>query len=238
VREPVAQGPKEAVVVLLSGGLDSSTVAARARHERKAVHALSFDYEQRHRRELEAARQVASALGVVEHMVLPLPFGQIGGSSLTDARLAVPDAPPDPSRIGDVVPSTYVPARNTVFLAFALAYAETRGCSEVHIGANALDSSGYPDCRPEFLQAFQEAARLGTKAGLEGRGIRIVAPLVRMGKADIVREAARVGTPLHLTWSCYRGGDAACGRCESCVLRLRGFAEAGVPDPVAYEVPA
>lgn len=226
-------------VVLLSGGLDSCTAAAMAKADGNAVVALSFDYAQRHRRELLSARQVAQALGA-EHIVLPLPLGQLGGSALTDSAIAVPDAPRDTSAIGATIPSTYVPARNTVFLSFALAVAEVRNASSIVIGANALDYSGYPDCRPEYLEAFERMANLATKAavgsaGAPARPVKVKAPLLHMSKREIVQAALRLGAPVHLTWSCYRGGERACGRCESCVLRLQGFAAAGATDPVAYE---
>lgn len=222
-------------VVLLSGGLDSTTSAAIARSEGYELYALSFDYDQRHRTELERASAVAAALGVLRHEVLPVPLGRLGGSALTDASMEVPDAPAD-GAIGASVPSTYVPARNTVFLSLGLAYAEVVGADAIFLGINAMDYSGYPDCRPEYLEAFQRVADLATKQGIEGAAPRLRAPLVEMTKADIVRAGLRLGAPLDLTWSCYRGGERACGRCESCVLRLRGFAEAGAEDPVPYEV--
>jgi len=227
--------PDRKAVVLLSGGLDSCTAAAMARAEGYRLFALSFDYGQRHDRELQAARDVAAALRVEEHRVLRLPIGELGGSSLTDPSVDVPDAPPA-AQIGMQIPSTYVPARNTIFLAFALASAEVAHADTIMIGANALDYSGYPDCRPEYLEAFERMADLATRAGVEGRGVRIWAPLLSMTKKDIVEAAVAVDAPLHLTWSCYRGGDKACGTCESCVLRRKGFAEAGREDPLAYEV--
>lgn len=215
--------------MLLSGGLDSTTAAAWAQAEGHDLYALSFDYGQRHKRELASARKVAKALGVREHRVLKVPIGALGGSALTDKAIAVPKAG---KTIGQRIPSTYVPARNTVFLSLALAYAEVVGAQAIVIGANALDYSGYPDCRPEYLAAFERMANLATKAGVEGKPLRILAPLVELSKADIVRLAAKVHAPLELTWSCYQGGKAPCGACESCVLRQKGFEGAGVTDPV------
>lgn len=220
--------PRRAVV-LLSGGLDSATAAAWAKRRGYVLHALSFDYGQRHRKELVAARRVGRALGVRDHLVLKIPVGALGGSALTDRRIAVPDAPRR-GAIGARIPVTYVPARNTIFLSFALGYAEVVGAQAIVIGANALDYSGYPDCRPEYLRAFERMANRATKAAVSGRRLRILAPLLRLGKADIIKLGLRVGAPLHLTWSCYRGGRRPCGRCESCVLRRRGFAAAGVLD--------
>lgn len=217
-------------VVLLSGGLDSTTAAAWAKAEGHDVFALSFDYGQRHKKELARARQVAAALGAKEHKVLRLPIGDLGHSALTDRSIAVPDAP-SAAEIGAAIPSTYVPARNTVFLAFALGYAEVVGATAIVIGANALDYSGYPDCRPEYLQAFERMANLATKAGVEGRTVKVLAPLLHMSKRDIVQTARRLKAPIEQTWSCYRGGRRPCGTCESCVLRAKGFAEAGVADP-------
>jgi 7-cyano-7-deazaguanine synthase len=219
--------------VLLSGGLDSTTAAAWAKAEGHDLYALSFDYGQRHKKELARAKAVAAALGAKDHKVLRLPIGDLGHSALTDRSIAVPDAPAPGSgqAIGSAIPSTYVPARNTVFLAFALGYAEVVGASAIVIGANALDYSGYPDCRPEYLQAFERMAALATKAGVEGRTVKVLAPLLQMSKRDIVQTARRLKAPIAQTWSCYRGGRAPCGTCESCVLRARGFAEAGVPDP-------
>lgn len=227
--------PGKVAVVLLSGGLDSCTAAAMAKAEGNALVALSFDYGQRHRKELLAARKVAKALGA-EHHVLKVPLGRLGASALTDKSIPVPDAPADTSAIGAAVPVTYVPARNTIFLSFALGLAEVTGASSIVIGANALDYSGYPDCRPEYLEAFERMANLATKSGTSGKTVRLKAPLLHMSKGDIVAKAVELGAPIHLTWSCYRGGAKACGTCESCVLRLRGFAQAGRQDSIPYEV--
>lgn len=221
-----------ACVVLLSGGLDSATCLALVTRWGWTVHALSFDYGQRHRVELAAARVLARHYRVTSHRMIAIPsFGALGGSALTDGRIRVPK-----SALGnEKIPVTYVPARNTVFLAFALAFAETRGATEIVIGANALDYSGYPDCRPEFLAAFERTARLGTKAGSEGRGFRIRAPLLAMTKADIVRLALALGLDPGLTTSCYDPGKKgrACGKCDACLLRAKGFEEAGVNDTKA-----
>ncbi|MGB0653397.1 MAG: 7-cyano-7-deazaguanine synthase QueC [Thermoplasmatota archaeon] len=227
-------------VVLLSGGLDSCVSATIARCEGYRVTALSFDYGQRHDKELDCARAIAQAIRVEAHHVLKVPLGDLGGSALTDEALDVPDAPAA-DEIGDDIPVTYVPARNTIFLSFALAVAEVAGAEAIFIGANALDYSGYPDCRPEYFEAFQAMADLATKQGVEGAGgsgkgpaVRIVAPLLEMTKKDIVQTGTDLNAPLHLTWSCYRGDGDACGTCESCVLRLRGFAAAGREDPIDY----
>ncbi len=220
-------------VVLLSGGLDSTTSAAIAKARGFDLYALSFDYAQRHKKELECAKQVADALGAKRHEILALPLGDLGGSALTDAALDVPDAGGD---IGASIPITYVPGRNTVFLSFALAYAEVVGAEAIFLGINAMDYSGYPDCRPEYLAAMQSVADLATKQGVEEGGPRLEAPLVDMSKADIVRAGLEHKAPLELTWSCYRGGEISCGTCESCVLRRKGFEEAGTVDPLPYEV--
>jgi len=226
---PPAGGPRTAVL-LLSGGLDSGTCLALLSRWGWTVHAISFDYGQRHRVELRAARRLASRYRVASHRVVSLPgLGALGGSALTDRRLAVPKR-----ALGKVaIPVTYVPARNTLFLSFALAAAETAGATEIVIGANALDSSGYPDCRPPFLRAFQTVARLGTKAGAEGRPVSIRAPLLSMTKGQIVRLATRLGLDTGLTSSCYDPSSRGrpCGICDSCLLRARGFTEAGVHDP-------
>jgi 7-cyano-7-deazaguanine synthase len=221
-------------VVLLSGGLDSCVAASEAQHRGLRLHALSIDYGQRHARELQAARDVARAFGA-EHRVVRVDLAAIGGSALTDKAVPVPQDR-DEHVIAADIPPTYVPARNTVFLSIATGWAEVLDAEAVFIGANAVDYSGYPDCRPEYLRAFEEAARLGTKRGIEGKPIRIDAPLVRMTKADIVRLGVERKAPLHLTWSCYLGGARQCGRCDSCQLRRKGFREAGLEDPVAYEV--
>ena len=225
-------------VVLLSGGMDSATTAAIARDQGFLVHALSFRYGQRHAVELEAARQVAAQLGITHHVVLDIDLGAFGGSALT-AAIAIPKDRPL-GVISDGVPSTYVPARNTIFLAFALAFAETLGCTDIFIGANAIDYSGYPDCRPEFLAAFQHMARLGTRMGHEGAPLTIHAPLVELTKADIVRRGRALGVDFGLTRTCYdpTGDGAACGRCDACQLRLKGFREAGTEDPAPYAVRA
>ena len=223
-------------VVLLSGGLDSTTTAAVAKADGFDVYALSVDYGQRHRVELERAAAVATALDVADHRTVTLDLRAIGGSALT-ADVAVPkDRSADD--LGHGVPVTYVPARNTILLGLALGYAETVGAFDLFIGANVLDYSGYPDCRPEFLAAFEGLANLATKAGTEGTGrFRVHAPLLRMTKAEIIREGVRLGVDYGKTLSCYDpdGAGRACGRCDSCQLRRKGFAEAGVPDPTAYQ---
>jgi 7-cyano-7-deazaguanine synthase len=223
-------------VVLLSGGLDSATTAAMARADGYRLFALSVDYGQRHRFELYAARRVAGSLCVERHVVMRVDLGQIGGSALTD-EIAVPlDRPDDEMSHG--IPVTYVPARNTVLLALALGYAEVVGAAELFLGVNAIDYSGYPDCRPEFVQQFERLANLATKAGVEGTmRFRIHTPLIKMTKAEIIRRGTELGVDYGLTHSCYAPNAAgiACGRCDACKLRLRGFAEAGLTDPIRYE---
>ena len=217
-------------VVLLSGGLDSMVTAGLAREAGFAVNALTIDYNQRHRREIDAARQIAGVLGATRHVVLPLDLRQFGGSALTD-DIAVPKG-----GVGPDIPVTYVPARNLVFLSLTLAWAEAVGASDIFIGVNALDYSGYPDCRPEFIGAFEEIASLATKVGSEGKGFRIHAPLQYLGKADIAREADRLGLDVGMSWSCYdpQPDGRACGLCDSCRLRKAGFADAGLTDPTVY----
>ncbi|MEX2150719.1 MAG: 7-cyano-7-deazaguanine synthase QueC [Steroidobacteraceae bacterium] len=216
--------------MLVSGGLDSATVLAIARERGHRCLALSFDYGQRHRTELDAARRVATALGAIEHRVLAMPLGEFGQSALTDLSIAVPE------NAGSGIPVTYVPARNTVFLACALGLAEVSGASDVFIGVNAVDYSGYPDCRPEFIAAFERMANLATKAAIEGRTIRIHAPLIDLSKADIIRRGIALGVDYAMTVSCYQPDDlgAACGRCDACRLRREGFKQAGIPDPTSY----
>lgn len=217
-------------VILLSGGLDSATVVAMARDEGYACFTMSFDYGQRHRAELQAAERVAKQLAVVEHKVIGLNLNGIGGSALTDTSIDVPEAP------SEGIPVTYVPARNTVFLSLALGWAEVLGARDIFIGVNAVDYSGYPDCRPEFVAAFERMANLATKAGVEGQGFRIQAPLQNLSKAQIVREGSRLGVDYAMTVSCYQADDdgRACGKCDSCRLRSAGFAEAGLTDPTRY----
>jgi 7-cyano-7-deazaguanine synthase len=217
-------------VVLLSGGLDSYTTAAVARREGFALHALTFRYGQRHAQELAAAARVASDLGVVRHLVLDLDLSSIGGSALTSPDIAVPR---DRTVDDGGIPSTYVPARNTIFLAVALGWAEVLGASDIFIGVNAVDYSGYPDCRPAFIHAFEAMARLATRAGVEGQPLRVHTPLIAMTKAEIVRLGLELGLDYGLTLSCYDPAPDGmpCGRCDSCRLRAAGFAAAGVPDP-------
>ena len=228
---PPAAAPPLPAVVLLSGGLDSATTLAIARAAGHACHALSFDYGQRHRVELEAARRVATALGAVEHRIVKIDTAWIGGSALTDVAIAVPEAP----TAG--IPVTYVPARNTAFLALALGWAEVLGARDIWIGVNAVDYSGYPDCRPEFIAAFEVLANLATRAGVEGGHFRVRAPLIELSKAEIVRRGAALGVDYGLTLSCYQPDAAgrACGRCDSCRLRRAGFEAAGVIDPTRYQ---
>jgi len=217
-------------VVVLSGGLDSTVCMAVARADTgRPPLALTFDYGQRHRVELERAAAVARAFGS-EHLVVTLDASRWGGSALTDPAIDVPDAP-SMDAIGDEIPVTYVPGRNTIFLAVGLAVAEARDADALFVGVNEVDSSGYPDCRPEYLDAMREVARLGQRRGVEGRPVEIRAPLVGLDKAGIVRLGRDLGAPLELTWSCYRGGERPCGTCDACRLRAKGFAEAGVEDP-------
>lgn len=217
-------------VVLLSGGLDSATALAVARDEGFDCHALSIDYGQRHAAELAAARRVAAHLGVSEHLVVPIDLTAIGGSALTDTAIDVPEAPTEG------IPVTYVPARNTLFLSLALGWAEVLGAHDIFVGVNAVDYSGYPDCRPEYIAAFERLANLATREGVEGEGFRIRAPLIDLRKEEIIRLGTRLGVDYGLTVSCYQA-DAegrACGRCDSCRLRAEGFRRAGVPDPTRY----
>lgn len=217
-------------VILLSGGLDSATVVAMAKADGFACYTMSFDYGQRHRAELQAAERVAKDLGVVEHKVIGLNLNGIGGSALTDSSIAVPETP------SEGIPVTYVPARNTVFLSLALGWAEVLGARDIFIGVNAVDYSGYPDCRPEFVESFERMANLATKAGVEGQGFTIQAPLQMLSKADIVKAGTRLGVDYGLTVSCYQADDQgrACGKCDSCRLRAEGFSAAGVTDPTRY----
>lgn len=235
VRCDESSGSEEAAVgtpavVLLSGGLDSATLLAIALHQGFRCHALSFDYGQTHGAELAAARRVATSFDV-EHRILTIPIGSLGGSALTDPSIAVPD------QGGEGIPVTYVPARNTVFLALALAWAEVLKARAIFIGVNALDYSGYPDCRPEFVAAFQEMARLATKQAVEGAPVEIGAPLVNMTKDEIIARGTDLGVDYSLTVSCYRADSVgrACGRCDACRFRAQGFSRAGIADPTRYQ---
>ena len=218
-------------VVLVSGGLDSATTLALAQEQGYACYALSFDYGQRHRCELQAACNVAQAAGVIEHKLITLDLNTIGGSALTDQAIAVPNQPTEG------IPVTYVPARNTVFLSLALAWAEVLAAEAIFIGVNAVDYSGYPDCRPEFIEAFARLAKLATRVGVEGHPIRIETPLIHLGKAEIIQQGQRMGVDYAATISCYDPDDAgrACGHCDSCRLRAAGFRDAGVVDPTRYQ---
>ena len=219
-------------VVLVSGGLDSATVLAAARRQGFDCYAISFDYGQRHRSELEAANRVARTLGALEHRVVPIDLSAFGGSALTDEAIAVPES----GVVPDEIPVTYVPARNTVFLSLALAWAEVLCATDLFIGVNAVDYSGYPDCRPEFIDAFRRLANLATKAGVEGESFSVHTPLIDLSKADIIRLGHELGVDYSETVSCYQANaaGAACGRCDSCRLRRDGFEAAGVADPTRY----
>lgn len=217
-------------VILLSGGLDSATVVAMAKADGYACYTMSFDYGQRHRAELQAAERVARQLGVIEHKVIGLDLNGMGGSALTDESIAVPESP------SEGIPVTYVPARNTVFLSLALGWAEVLDARDIFIGVNAVDYSGYPDCRPEFVEAFERMANLATKAGVEGNGFRIQAPLQYLCKSQIIQAGVARGVDYGLTVSCYQADEQgrACGKCDSCRLRADGFAAAGISDPTPY----
>ena len=222
---------QQRAVVLVSGGLDSATALAMARDAGYHCYALSFDYGQRHRSELQAAAAVVRSQGVAEHRLIKLDLRAIGGSALTDDAIAVPQAP------GEGIPVTYVPARNTLFLSYALAWAEVLDARHIFIGVNAVDYSGYPDCRPEYIAAFEAMARLATKAGVEGHGVRIHTPLIHLSKAQIIQQGLALGVDYAATISCYAADEEgrACGRCDSCRLRAAGFAAAGVADPTRYQ---
>ncbi|HMI75841.1 MAG TPA: 7-cyano-7-deazaguanine synthase QueC [Steroidobacteraceae bacterium] len=217
-------------IVLLSGGLDSATVLAIARSQNYECYALSVEYGQRHRAELEAARRIAAALGAHEHRTMRVDLAGIGGSALTDAKMAVPEA------LAPGIPVTYVPARNTLFLSLALGWAEVIGAGDIFVGVNAVDYSGYPDCRPAFIKAFEQLAQVATKAGVEGGRFQIHAPLIQMSKADIIRAGSGLGVDFGATVSCYQATEdgRACAKCDSCRLRAAGFAAANIPDPTAY----
>ncbi|MEG4494159.1 7-cyano-7-deazaguanine synthase QueC [Microcoleus sp. D3_18_C4] len=220
-------------VILLSGGLDSSTVLYQAKADGCECYAISFDYKQRHRRELESARAIALAAGVKAHQIVNFDLTLWGGSALTDNEMKLPID----RTLGEMsqnIPITYVPARNTIFLSFALAYAETLEADRIYIGVNALDYSGYPDCRLDYIQAMQEVFRLGTKQGREGNAINIVTPLIELKKTEIIELGNKLGVPWEQTWSCYAGGENACGVCDSCRLRLAAFEELELKDPVSY----
>jgi len=228
-------GQKRKAIVLSSGGLDSTTAMAIARQEGCEIYSLSFDYGQRHALELEAAQRVAKALGAKQHLVVDVDLAKIGGSALTD-DIAVPKGRSE-QEMEREIPVTYVPARNTIFLSYALAWAEMLGASDIFTGVNAIDYSGYPDCRPEYIEAFEHMANLATKAGAEGKiEIKIRTPLIRMTKAEIIQKGTELGVDYSITHSCYDPSPQgrACGQCDSCLLRKRGFTEAGIPDPTTY----
>lgn len=232
---PGMQDDSSAAVILLSGGIDSATALASAKQDGFRCYALTFDYGQRHRHEIDAAKRVALALGVSGHVVATIDLRVFGGSALT-ANIAVPKNR-SADEIGQEIPVTYVPARNTIFLSFALAYAEILESQDIFIGVNAIDYSGYPDCRPEYIEAFQKMASLATKAGVEKRQVLTIhTPLISMTKAEIIRTGTELGVDYALTLSCYdpSGEGNSCGHCDSCLLRKKGFAEAGLPDPTAY----
>jgi 7-cyano-7-deazaguanine synthase len=224
----------KSAVVLLSGGIDSTTTLAIAIAERYDVYALSFDYGQRHKVEMEAARRVADSLGQKEHRFAKIDLRVFGGSALTD-EIAVPKERSQ-TEIAHSIPVTYVPARNTIFLAYALAWAEVIPANDIFIGVNAIDYSGYPDCRPQFIESFENLANVGTKAGVKGRRFQIHTPLIKLSKAEIIRKAVKLRVDLSLTHSCYDPSPEglACGECDSCLLRLKGFREAGIKDPIRY----
>lgn len=221
-------------VILLSGGLDSSTVLYQAKADGYECYAISFDYQQRHRRELQSADAIARCANVKEHQVVSFDLRQWGGSALTDESMDLPEHR-SVDQMSQDIPITYVPARNTIFLSFGLSYAEAIDAQALYIGVNALDYSGYPDCRPDYIQAMQHVFELGTKQGCEGQTIKIVTPLIDLKKTAIIELGNQLGVPWEQTWSCYAGGDVACGVCDSCQLRLAAFAELGLNDPLPYQ---
>ena len=221
-------------VCLISGGLDSCVVSFIAKEKRFGIYALSFQYGQLHKKELSCAKKIVEAVGAKNHIILDVDFNKIAGSSLLDASQDSVDNH-DLKDVGRDIPSTYVPARNTVFLSLALAYAETIDADAIFLGTNAVDFSGYPDCRPKYIQAYQKMANLATKRGIEGNPISIETPLLTQTKSEIVKTGLKLNVPFENTWSCYRGKENACGRCDSCVLRLKGFKDAGIKDLISYD---
>lgn len=221
-------------VCLISGGLDSCVVSFIAKEKGFGIYALSFQYGQLHKKELSCAKKIAEAVGAKNHIILDVDFNKIAGSSLLDASQDSIDNH-DLKDVGRDIPSTYVPARNTVFLSLALAYAETIDADAIFLGTNAVDFSGYPDCRPKYIQAYQKMANLATKRGVEGNPIGIETPLLTQTKSEIVKTGLKLNVPFENTWSCYRGKENACGRCDSCILRLKGFKDAGIKDPISYD---
>ncbi|RLI86477.1 MAG: 7-cyano-7-deazaguanine synthase QueC [Candidatus Altiarchaeales archaeon] len=221
-------------ICLLSGGVDSAVASAIAKDHGYEIYAITFDYGQRHKKEIECAKKLAEFFRVREHKIFRIDLNEIGNSALTSNK-KIPERGIEEIKNSRQIPETYVPARNTIMLSFALAYAEVKGADAIFIGANCIDYSGYPDCRPEYFKKFQEMADLATKMGVEGRKIRIETPVIEMNKADIIKKGFELGVPFQYTWSCYRGGEKACGKCDSCVLRLNGFKEAGFRDPIEYE---
>lgn len=227
--------PEKSAVVLLSGGLDSATTLACAMAEGYNIYALTFNYGQRHARELVAARELVNYFLIKEHRLVNTDLNRISDSALLNETQELPENRSLES-ISTEIPSTYVPARNMIMLSYAVAWAESVGAEAVFIGVNAIDYSGYPDCREEFIRAFEQAVKLGTKSGAEGRTIKIKYPLINMTKAEIIKRGSKLGVPFQLTWSCYKGGTKACGKCDSCQLRKKGFSEAGLSDEIDYEI--
>jgi len=221
-------------VCLISGGLDSCVTSFIAKSKGYEIYALSFDYGQRHSKEIDCAEQIASAVNAKKHVIFKLDIGQFGKSSLTDKKLT-PETGHKLEEIGKKIPSTYVPARNTIFLSIALAFAETADADAIFIGATSADYSGYPDCRPEFFDAFQKMSDLATKKGVNKEKIKIVTPLLHLSKAGIIKKGMKLNAPFEKTWSCYLGKDKACGKCDSCLLRLKGFKQAGLKDKIKYK---
>jgi len=221
-------------VCLISGGLDSCVAAHIAKKEGYEIYALSFNYGQKHKKEIESAKNIASTVKAKKHIMFDFDLDKFGSSSLTDKSLSI-GKNHSLEEIGKTIPSTYVPARNTIFLSIALAYAEAIDADAIFIGITATDYSGYPDCRSKYIKAFQKMADLATKKGVDGKVIEIKAPLLHMSKADIIKKGLKIGAPIEKTWSCYIGGKKACGRCDSCILRLKGFKQAQVRDPIEYE---
>ena len=225
-------GEKRAVI-LLSGGLDSTTTLAIAKNDGYILYGLTFDYSQRHDKELISAKKIADYYNIEKHLILKIELDKIGGSSLTDKEIIIPSRNLD--EIENEIPNTYVPGRNIIFLSYTLSWAEVIKAKAIYIGANSIDYSGYPDCRPEFFKAFQNISKFGTKIGVSGKPVKIITPLINLSKSEIIKKGIKLDVPYELTWSCYRGTKKACGTCDSCLLRLKGFKESGINDPIEYQ---